>query len=675
MTLRIISENIYFFNVATIIIFLSAKVQKKEEIIVFSHTILGIYNMSKALETLKEYWGYSAFRPMQLEIIEQVIMGNDLLAMLPTGGGKSLTFQVPALMLNGVCLVITPLIALMKDQVENLNKLGISADAIFSGMDNAKIMSVLNKAAAGKSKLLYISPERLSSERFQSYLSLLPISMIAVDEAHCISQWGYDFRPSYLQIASIKERFPYAPILALTATATPQVAKDIQDRLGFDDYNVLMGSFRRENLSYVVRKVGDRAGEVVRILQRVGGCAIVYVRRRSSTFELAEYLNKKGISALPYNAGLSMESRTVNQERWMKGEVKVMVATNAFGMGIDKPDVRVVIHHDIPDSLEAYFQEAGRAGRDGLRSYAVLLMGETSLKNLSTRVSKQYPSKEKIRELYDMICDYCGLAEGYGDDSVYPFDMERFCTNFKQNIECVTASINLLQNAGYMELSDSARGSSRVQLLANIQDIRHYDFEPKIERVVEYILRHFQGVFTHFVYFDEQEMSNDIGMERSDLYDSFIHLSRIGVLSYVPGDNRLAMRFNEPRLPSNYINFPQSIYEDRIKVFKERIDAMSKYLQLSDMCRQQYLMEYFGSKEKCECGVCDLCLAKKKMAASTNELRSDMLSLLSNGEYNLHDLQSTLDCDSETFFKVLRTLLDEGNVVYSSTMTVKLAKP
>lgn len=629
--------------------------------------------MSKALETLKEYWGYNAFRPMQLEIIEQVISGNDLLAMLPTGGGKSLTFQVPAMMLNGVCLVITPLIALMKDQVQNLNKLGISADAIYSGMDNGQIMSVLNKVAAGKSKLLYISPERLSSERFQTYLSLLPVSMIAVDEAHCISQWGYDFRPSYLQIAQIKERFPNAPILALTATATPQVAVDIQDRLGFHDYNVLMGSFRRENLSYVVRKVEDKNGEVLRVLQRVPGCSIVYVRRRATTIELAEYLSKKGIPALPYNAGMSMEQRSANQNRWMNDEVKVIVATNAFGMGIDKPNVRMVIHQDIPDSLEAYFQEAGRAGRDGLRSYALLLIGEASLKNLKGRVSKQYPSKEKILEIYDMICDSCGLAEGYGADCIYPFDIERFCTIFKQNHETVLSSITLLQNAGYIALSDNARNSSRVEFLVRVQELRNGDYTKEESIVIEHILRNFQGVFSHFVYFDEQELADELSMDRETLYQIFLGLSRVGVLSYVPGDNRHAIRFNEPRLPASYINIPRTIYEDRIKVFKEHIDAMCNYITLKGSCRQQFLMDYFGSKEQCECGVCDICINRKKSLLSFEELKKDTLRLLKNGAYELHDLQSTLDCDSETFIKVLRTLLDEKSITYVGHTAVKLA--
>lgn len=628
--------------------------------------------MGKALDILKAYWGYTSFRPMQLEIIEQVVMGNDLLAMLPTGGGKSLTFQVPALMKEGVCIVVTPLIALMKDQVENLNKIGIAADAIYSGMDNSHIMSVLNKVAAGKSKLLYISPERLASERFQNYLSILPVSMIAVDEAHCISQWGYDFRPSYLQIAQIKERFPNAPVLALTATATKRVARDIQLRLGFREFNVMYGTFRRENLSYVVREANDKNGEVLRILQRVMGCAIVYVRKRASTLELSDYLSKKGIAALPYNATLSMEVRNNNQKRWIRGEVRVMVATNAFGMGIDKPDVRSVIHYDIPDSPEAYFQEAGRAGRDGLRSYAVLLVNKPSLSALKARVAKQYPSKEKIRAVYDMICDYCGLAEGYGTDSLFPFDIDRFTSTYKVAPELVSASITLLQNAGYIEMTDSARNSSRVSLLINSREVRMLNLGHNEEILLEYIMRNFQGVFSHFVYFDEQEVADRLGIERAVLYDTFLALSRDSIISYVPGDNRWSIRFNEPRLPASYINFSHAIYEDRIAIYKERIDAMYAYATEAKECRQQILIDYFGVKERCECGVCDVCLSKKKVQAGHNEIEKRMLRLLETGAFELHTLHAQLDCDSETFVYVLRNLLDSGQIEYSSTTSVRL---
>ena len=629
--------------------------------------------MSKAIDILKEYWGYKAFRPMQLEIIEQVISGHDLLAMLPTGGGKSLTFQVPALMLNGVCLVITPLIALMKDQVENLNGRGISADAIYTGMENGQIMSILNKVAAGKSKLLYISPERLASEKFQNYLSILPISMIAVDEAHCISQWGYDFRPSYLQIAEIKERFPNIPILALTATATPLVARDIQLKLGFKDFNTLMGNFRRENLSYVIKRVNEREKEVLRMLQRVNGAAIVYVRRRASTIELADYLTKNGVKALPYHAGFTMEMRSHNQNSWMCGETRVVVATNAFGMGIDKSDVRCVIHYDIPDSLEAYFQEAGRAGRDGLRSYAVLITTDSSLKNLRSRVSKQYPSKEKIREIYDMICDYCGLAEGYGTDSNYPFSVERFSENFKQSPECVVASCHLLQNAGYIELSENSRNSSRLTLLEPVYELRQREYYGKEEQVVEYVMRNFEGVFSHFVYFDEQEVADTLRMEREELYDTFLALSKRGVMGYVPGDNKMIVRFNEPRLPASYINLPRSVYEDRISHFKSRIDAMCEYIELKGECRQNFLARYFGAKEENNCEVCDICIEQKRVIAGIYELKNETLRILKNGAHDLYDLQTSLDCDSETLVKVLRSLLDEGEIVYTSTTAVKLA--
>ncbi len=626
-----------------------------------------------ALDILRRYWNYEAFRPVQEEIIGEVTQGRDLLAMLPTGGGKSITFQVPAMMFDGLTLVITPLIALMKDQVESLAKRGIPAEAIYTGMERYEIMSIINKAAAGKLKLLYVSPERLNSERFMSYLKLLNVSLIAVDEAHCISQWGYDFRPSYLMISEVREILPNVPLLALTATATPDVADDIQDKLGFRAKNVLRGSFRRKNLSYVVRESNDRMGELYRVLHGVGGCAIVYVRRRATCSELAKFLMQKGIEALPYNAGMSMAERERNQDAWMRGEVPVIVATNAFGMGIDKPDVRAVVHYDIPDTLEAYFQEAGRAGRDGLRSYAVLLYGEPQLRTLKGRPAKQFPPIEKIRAIYDMLGEYLMVGEGEGEGSLYTFDEEHFRKLYKQSSEILSSTLLLLQGAGYIELTQSSGEFARVKILLSRRELREYDFKPLEESILEYFLRSLPGIFSHFSNFSEEEAASALGIDREKLYEVMLRLGRMKVLSYIPGSSHKAILYKQPRVPEYYVELPYEIYKGRMEVFAHKIEKMVEYITLSGECRQRFLCDYFGAEVEEPCGICDLCLEAKRKKRALSSVEKETLRLLKeNGASDIRTLFTRVGAEKRVWIEAVRNLLDRGIIRYLSTSTLQI---
>lgn len=623
--------------------------------------------MVEIKEILKRYWGYEEFRSLQEEIISSVLEGKDTLALMPTGGGKSLTYQIPGLVLDGMCLVVTPLIALMKDQVGNLREKGIPAETIYTGMQGDHIDSVINKCIYREVKFLYISPERLASENFRVKLRQMPISLIAVDEAHCISQWGYDFRPSYLRIAEIREYFPGVPMLALTATATSQVVCDIQKQLKFAEPHVLSKSFRRENISYVVREAEDKMGELYNILSRVGASAIVYVRKRKWAEEIATYLTKSGIMADYYHAGLSSLQREKKQEAWKTGQVPVIVATNAFGMGIDKADVRAVVHYDIPDSPEAYFQETGRAGRDGKRAYAVLLYNKATLTTLKGRIAKEFPEKSYVKRVYEALGNHFQLAEGEGMGRLFEFDVERFASCFHLEQVKVMSSIHILGMAGFLELTTDVHSRSRVRIIVlrdNLYDIDLND--PLQEKLLICLMRNYAGIFVQEVFVDEEAMADELEIDRNRLYDTFIALSKRRVIRYVPGNSIPYILYLQPRLPLSYVTIGKEAYEERKRSYSEKIKAMIKYIDVCETCRQLYLMAYFGQKERKACGVCDVCLGKKKRGerVAKEEINRKILDTLSWRNMEIKKLVNSLPFDRESVVRCVRILLDEGAVCY-----------
>ena len=615
---------------------------------------------------LRRHWGYPAFRPLQEDIIRSVLSGRDTLALMPTGGGKSITYQVAGLALGGLTLVVTPLVALMKDQVEDLRRRGLSAEALHLGMDRERLESVANKCVHAGVAFLYVSPERLASARFRAKLRQMPVRLIAVDEAHCISQWGYDFRPSYLRIAEIRDYFPSAPVLALTATATPDVAADIQRRLRFPAPNVLAKSFRRHNLSYVVRDTPDRAGETVRVLTRVKAPAIVYVRRRERAEELARTLNENGVLADYYHAGLSSSARARRQEAWKSGAVPVVVATNAFGMGIDKPDVRVVVHFDIPDSPEAYFQEAGRAGRDGRRAYAVLLCNADSVAALKRRVANEFPAKAEVLRVYAALADHFQLGEGEGEGLSFEFDAARFCRDFRLDPFKTAAAIDILSVGGYLELLEDAGARSRVTFTVRRDDLYGRDTgTPLQERLLVLLMRRCPGIFVQDAFVDEERLADDLGVGRHELYEALLGLARLRVIRYVPADGRPRVRYLRPRLPLSYIDLAPAVYDDRREAFLRKNKAMAAYIEDPGPCRQLALMAYFGQKETEPCGVCDLCLARKKAlrAAAPADARPLLLRLLAGGPPAPDAPAARASPPRDAVAAAARALLDEGAAV------------
>ena len=625
-------------------------------------------------EILKQYWGYDEFRSLQEEIILSVLEGKDTLALMPTGGGKSITYQVPALVLEGICLVVTPLIALMKDQVEELQKRGIVAEAIYTGMGKEQIESTLNKAIAGKIKFLYVSPERLASEQFRARLKQMHLSMLAVDEAHCISQWGYDFRPSYLRIAEIRENFRQIPVLALTATATPRVAEDIQQQLKFEVPHVLSKSFRRDNIAYVVRKANDKLGELLHILSSLKASAIVYVRKRAGAEELARFLKAKGIEADFYHAGLTSFQREQKQEAWKKGEVPVIVATNAFGMGIDKPDVRIVVHFDIPDSPEAYFQEAGRAGRDGKKAYAVLLYNEAALTALKKRVTQGFPDKNYIRQVYRLLGDFFGLEEGLGHGLAFEFDPEHFVKTYKLELTTTLSAIKVLQVAGYLECTTEVHARSRISFLVLRDQLYKIELgDLLLERLVEYILRNYPGIFVQYAYIDEEILAGKLGVKRQQVYESLLLLARRRIIGYIPGNDRPYIVYHQPRVPAHYLHIGPEAYEDRKQAYAVKVGHMAGYIELTDSCRQLYLMAYFGQREKEVCGICDLCLEHNKRPGNTNRKTEEkILELLKQKDYEIRELIYESAGSRQQATACIRKLLDAGEIYYKTPTLLAL---
>lgn len=559
---------------------------------------------------LQKYWGYPDFRGIQRNIIESIANGRDTLGLMPTGGGKSITFQVPALAQEGVCIVITPLIALMKDQVQHLREHGILADAIYADKSRNEILQTLDNAIFGGVKILYVSPERLASEMFQTKLRHIHVSFITVDEAHCISQWGYDFRPSYLQIASIREMKPGIPILALTATATPEVVDDIQERLHFKEKNVFKMSFERKNLAYVVREAEDKQGEMIHILQSVGGSAIVYARSRKRTKEMAQLLSQQGITATFYHAGLDPDVKDQRQKAWQKDEVRVMCATNAFGMGIDKPDVRVVIHIDCPDSLEAYFQEAGRAGRDGQKSYAVLLYNKHDELKLCKRVDDTFPPKELIQDIYEHLAYFYQIGVGSGQGKTFEFDIEKFCVTYKYFPTKVDAALRILERSGYLHYEDNPDGKARVMFLLGRNDLYQLDqLAPSQDAVVTALLRSYGSLFVDLTYIDETMIARQAELTIQQVYFALKSLAARHIIQFIPRRKIPFISYTRDRVDGDKVVIPKEVWESRREQYEKRIKSMIRYAKNDEVCRSRQLLAYFGEENDRDCKQCDVCLA------------------------------------------------------------------
>lgn len=617
-------------------------------------------------EILKQYWGYDDFRGIQEDIIRSVGEGRDTLGLMPTGGGKSITFQVPALASDGLCLVITPLIALMKDQVQNLRKRGIKALTIHSGMSRSEAIVALENCIFGNYKFLYVSPERIDTEIFRIKLRRMKVSLITVDESHCISQWGYDFRPSYLKIARIRELLPGVPVLALTATATPEVVKDIQHQLNFRQENVFRMSFERRNLAYIVRRTEDKNAELLHILRRVPGSAIVYVRNRRRTKEVAELLNNEHITASFYHAGLDDVTKDLRQHRWQEEKDRVIVATNAFGMGIDKPNVRLVVHLDLPDSIEAYFQEAGRAGRDGQKAYAVVLYAASDRATLHRRIPETYPDKEYIRQVYEKLQFYYQMAMGDGIGCMREFNIEDFCRKFKLFPVPVDSALKILTQAGYLQYTDEQDNASR--LLFTLQRDELYKLreqDDKTELLVRTLLRSYTGLFTDYAFINEDSLATRTGLNRRQVYEILMRLSKQHILKYIPRKKTPYIIYTRERLDVDEIILPPSIYDERKQQYEKRINAMLDYVDDEIACRSRKLLRYFGEKNEHECGQCDVCLGRKhgKKEYSEQSLRSELLELLSGETLTPADVAARFNVEREVLVNVLRQLLDNGEIV------------
>lgn len=615
-------------------------------------------------EILKQYWGYDDFRGIQKEIIESIGNGHDTLGLMPTGGGKSITFQVPALAQPGLCLVVTPLIALMKDQVRNLRDRGIKALAVYSGMTREEILVALENCIFGDYKFLYISPERLDTEIFRTKLRKMKVSMITVDESHCISQWGYDFRPAYLKISEIRELLPDAPVLALTATATPEVVKDIQEKLGFKEgSNVFRMSFERKNLAYIVRPTENKQEELLHILNSVPGCAIVYTRNRKRTREVAELLVSKEITATFYHAGLNNDVKDQRQKSWLTGESRVIVATNAFGMGIDKPDVRIVIHIDMPDSPEAYFQEAGRAGRDGQKAYAVLLYAKSDKTNLNKRIADTFPDKDYIRKVYEDVNYFFQMAMGDGLGCTFAFNLDEFCRNFKHFPVQADSALKILTCAGYLEYTDEQDNASRILFTMRRDELyKLHENDPDTEKLVNVILRSYTGLFTDYAYINEDSLAIRSGLTRQRIYEILLMLTRRHVLHYIPRKKTPYIIYTRERHEKERLAITKEIYEERKESYTARIKAMIEYATADDKCRSRMLLRYFGEKNEHNCRQCDVCLSKHHSGMKFSEyqdLEEQILHLLKEAPTPVAELVKHLSSEREKTEKVLSYLLSE----------------
>ena len=587
--------------------------------------------MSVFHDILRTYWGYEEFRPLQLDIIESIASGRDTLGLMPTGGGKSLTFQVPALARPGICVVVTPLVALMKDQVEHLRAMGIKATYIYSGLSLSDIVLQFDNCLYGQYKFLYVSPERLSTPLFKERILSLPVNYLVVDEAHCISQWGYDFRPSYLNIADIRLLLPGVPVLAVTATATPEVAADIQERLHFPEPNVFRMSFERKNLAYVVRQTDDKEKMLLKMLAAVPGTALVYVRMRAATREISDRLRQAGISSDYFHAGLTDDAKNLKQRAWQEGKIRVMVSTNAFGMGIDKSDVRLVVHWDLPDSPEAYFQEAGRAGRDGKKAYAVLLFRKDDAVRLKKRIPDAFPQKAYVRKVYDSLCYYLELEPGAGEGLVTAFDIIDFSKRFHLNEVQAFSALKIIQQTGFLELSDEQEGASKVMVTTDRDELYRIQLDRADDALMQTLLRSCAGLFADAVHVQEERLAAVLGTSREEVYNGLLRLSRQGIIDYIPRRKSPLLKIVRGRVDSRELPLTDEVYDERRRRYEERIRAMIDYAAGNGVCRSRFLLNYFGEQTRCSCGICDVCLSRQATGLrkwQTDEIREAAIRLI-----------------------------------------------
>lgn len=617
--------------------------------------------------TLKKYWGYDSFRPLQEEIITSILQGHDTLGLLPTGGGKSITFQVPALMLGGITIVVTPLISLMKDQVDNLLANGIRAYCLHSGMSRPESRLALDRCRLGKTKILYVSPERLQSPAFIDEIRTWDVSLIVVDEAHCISQWGYDFRPSYLKIRIMRDLFPDAPVLALTASATPEVAEDIMRQLDFrTGAKKFAKSFTRPNISYIARYDEYKERALLRVLNGTTGSAIVYVRSRKKCRELAEMLNKSGIPASYYHAGLDAEDKEERQNEWKNGDVRVIVATNAFGMGIDKADVRAVVHYDLPSSLEEYYQEAGRAGRDGKPSFAVVIASKTDKMLLSKRLADSFPPKEYIAHVYEMAGNFLEVAVGAGYDQIFEFDFLNFCKVFRLMPTMALSALKILSQANYIEYVDEVQSKSRVMIIADKHELYSLNLDARSDRIFSELQRSYTGLFSDYAHIDENLIARRAEASAEDVYQTLLALSRMKVISYVPKKSTPYLYYATSREEPRHLILPTTVYEDRKARMKQRIDSMKTFVFNSDDCRVKTMLEYFGEKDAKPCGCCDVCRTQAKRAAKNcteSELEKAIIYMSSRPDgIMLEELFASLPATKDAAIDALRSLIDKCEI-------------
>lgn len=635
--------------------------------------------MASIDELLKKYWGYDSFRPLQRSVIESVLAGCDTLALMPTGGGKSITYQIPALAKSGICVVITPLISLMKDQVDSLRKRKIMAQAVHSGMTSREIDVVLDNCVYGDYKFLYVSPERLETDIFRTRFEKMNVSMIAVDEAHCISQWGYDFRPSYLNIAKIRALAPDAVMLAVTATATTVVVKDIQQKLGFVEENVFTMSFARHNISYIVRECEDKRSMILKIIYSLNGTGIVYCRTRKDCEELSAFLVSEGVKSDFYHGGLSYPMRNSKQEAWIKEQISVVVATNAFGMGIDKHNVRFVIHHDTPDTLEAYYQEAGRAGRDGKTSYAVLLSNKNDNVAASRRIEGQYPSIDEIKAIYGLICNYLNLAIGEGEQTVHDFNIYDFCSKFRVFSTNVLNSINILQLCGYMTITDNLDNPTRIHFSVSREELYRIQLTRNdLESFLSILLRSYTGLFSQFVPIDEHYLAHISGYTVQYINEAFKKLGQLKVINYIPCRQTPLLIMNTERLSPDNIRIDANQYSLRKEQSIKRLDSIFEYKDSQDKCRSLILQHYFGEQSEYECGTCDVCRAKLKMGdiaaqdKNIDAVKEVIIKVLEQQKVDIKSLMKRVKASQLLIERGVKELLESGEVVQLSDGNIDL---
>lgn len=624
------------------------------------------YNEEQYLKILHDNWGYPDFRGIQRDIIRSVAEGNDTLGLMPTGGGKSLTFQVPALAKEGTCIVITPLIALMKDQVDNLRRRGIIAAAIYTGKTQREIVATLDNCILGRTKLLYISPERIASELFQTKLKHMKVSLITVDEAHCISQWGYDFRPSYLNIAEIRSIKPDVPILALTATATERVTVDIQERLAFKKPNMFKMSFVRKNLAYVVRKTDDKEAQLIHILKSVSGSAIVYLRSRRRTKDIYRILQEHGISSTFYHAGLESSTKDERQRAWRDDEVRVMVATNAFGMGIDKPDVRLVIHYELPDTLEAYFQEAGRAGRDGKKAYAVMLYSKGDEKLMARHIQFEFPSKEEICKIYEHIAYFFQVAAGSGCGKAFKFDNILFCRTFHHHSLQVDSALKILEREGYVRYDTDSDNKTKVKFLIDRDQLYQIrDQSPETEAVLDSMLREFSRLFIDYGPIEEGIIADDTGLTKQQIYNVMKSLNQQRILHFIPPRVEPLITYTRDRVLPEEIVISKENYEVRKEQLVKKAKKILDYAKTDNVCRSRQLLRYFGEEESEDCGICDVCLGRKTRPGHKDEvemMKKEIIETLSDGKRHHFQDMFPLSKDQKVCVEAADYLLQEETI-------------